>query len=109
MPIVEGPALLQAQLEQAGLWSGWATEVRFHPKRRWRFDLANPSQRLAVEIHGSVWAGGRHTRGKGFTEDRIKVNTATLMGWRVLEFTTEHITQATYALDTIRQAMRETN
>ena len=109
MPIIEGPALLQAQLEQAGLWAGWATEVKFHPKRRWRFDLALPAQQLAVEIHGGVWTSGRHTRGRGFIGDRVKVNTAILMGWRVLEFATEHITKDTYALQTIREAMRDVN
>jgi len=109
MPIIEGPALLQAQLEQAGLWNGWVPELRFHPKRRWRFDLALPSQMLAVEIHGGVWQQGRHTRGRGFIQDRIKINTAVLMGWRVLEFTTEHITKDEYALNTIRQAMKLPN
>lgn len=50
----------------------------------WRFDFAWPDHELAVEIEGGIWAGGRHTRGRGFMEDCRKYNEATLMGWRVL-------------------------
>ena len=59
-------------------------EWRFHPVRRWRFDLAWPSYKLALEVEGGVWTGGRHSRGKGMVADMAKYNTATLMGWRVL-------------------------
>ena len=64
----------------------WVEEYRFHPTRKWRFDFCWPEQRLAVEIEGSVWTNGRHTRGSGFIADTEKYNTATLMGWRVLRF-----------------------
>lgn len=63
-------------------------EYRFAPPRRWRFDLAWPSLRLALEIEGGVWTGGRHVRGKGFERDTEKYNAATLAGWRVLRVTT---------------------
>lgn len=66
-------------------------EFRFHPKRRWRFDRAWPERLIAVEIDGGIWTGGRHTRGTGFTEDCRKLNTAALMGWRVLRFTDDMI------------------
>jgi hypothetical protein len=63
------------------------TEVRFHPTRRWRFDLAWPSMRLAVEVEGGTWAGGRHTRGAGFEADCEKYNEAALAHWTVLRVT----------------------
>jgi len=61
--------------------------------RRWRFDfLLLPSDlKIAIEVEGGVFAGGRHTRGKGFTEDIIKYNEALLMGFSVLRFTTAQI------------------
>ena len=68
-----------------------ATELLFHPKRKWRFDYAWEEQKLALEGHGGIHSGGRHTRGRGFVEDRAKMNEATLLGWTVLEVTPEHI------------------
>jgi len=68
-----------------------ATELLFHPKRKWRFDYAWEEQKLALEVHGGIHPGGRHTRGRGFVEDRAKMNEATLLGWTVLEVTPEHI------------------
>ena len=69
----------------------YRTEYRFHQSRRWRFDAAWPEIKLAIEFHGGVHIGGRHTRGRGFVEDRAKMNEATLLGWTVLEVTPEHI------------------
>ncbi|AXB03219.1 hypothetical protein C1C92_21260 [Aeromonas caviae] len=68
-----------------------ATELLFHPKRKWRFDYAWPTRMIALEVHGGIHSGGRHTRGRGFVEDRAKMNEATLLGWTVLEVTPEHI------------------
>ena len=66
-------------------------EWQFHPKRKWRFDLAWVSQKVAVEVHGGTWTGGRHTRGAGFEKDREKMNEAQLLGWLVLEVTGDQI------------------
>lgn len=59
-------------------------EHRFHAVRRWRFDYAWPEQRVALEVEGGVWTGGRHTRGAGFLGDVEKYNAAVLAGWRVV-------------------------
>ena len=67
------------------------TELLFHPKRKWRFDYAWPTRMIALEVHGGIHSGGRHTRGRGFVEDRTKMNEAALLGWTVLEVTPEHI------------------
>jgi very-short-patch-repair endonuclease len=53
----------------------------------WRFDFAWTDIKIAVEIEGGIWSGGRHTRGKGFEEDCRKYNAATLHGWSVYRFT----------------------
>lgn len=59
-------------------------EHRFHAVRRWRFDYAWPLERVALEVEGGVWTGGRHTRGAGFVADIEKYNCATVEGWRVV-------------------------
>ncbi len=64
-----------------------AREYKFAKPRRWAFDLAWEDRRLALEIDGGTWSGGRHTRGGGFRNDCEKLNTAVLLGWRVLRFT----------------------
>lgn len=62
-------------------------EVRFDHDRRFRFDRAYTAHRLAIELEGGVYSGGRHTRGAGFERDCEKYNLAVLRGWRVLRFT----------------------
>ena len=64
-----------------------AVEHTFHPVRKWRFDLAWTDQRLACEVEGGTWSGGRHTRGVGFERDCEKYAEALLLGWRVLRVT----------------------
>lgn len=61
-------------------------ELRFHDVRRWRFDLAWPDQKLALEVQGGVFLGkkGRHTNGADLIKEWEKLNTAASMGWRML-------------------------
>lgn len=62
------------------------TEYAFmppHAPRRWRFDFAWPEQKVAVEIEGLLFKGGRHQRIKGFLADAEKYEAALLQGWTV--------------------------
>jgi very-short-patch-repair endonuclease len=59
-----------------------AREHQFHPTRKWRFDFAFPSKRLAIEIDGR----GRHQTVAGVRMDCEKQNEAARLGWRVLRF-----------------------
>ena len=70
-------------------------EHRFAPPRRWRFDLAFPDRKLAIEIEGGAFTRGRHTRGAGFVKDMEKYNAAVLLGWRVLRFTPDQVLDGT--------------
>lgn len=67
-------------------------EFRFATPRRWRFDFAWPDQRVALEIEGGAWSGGRHVTGAGFEADCEKYNQAALLGWIVLRVTPRHVT-----------------
>jgi very-short-patch-repair endonuclease len=62
-------------------------EFRFDPNRRWRFDFAWPHYRIAVEVEGGIWMGGRHNRPVGYAKDLEKYNKAAKDGWRVFRFT----------------------
>jgi len=74
--------LLVRQMAREGLPQA-IREHRFHPIRRWQFDLAYPDRFIAFEYEGGIFSGGAHTRGKHFQSDCEKYNTAALMGWRV--------------------------
>ncbi len=61
-------------------------EYKFHPERKWRFDYAIPSLKIAVEFNGGVFmTNGDHNSIKGITRDYDKINTAQGMGWRVIQ------------------------
>ena len=64
-------------------------EYRFHPVRKWRFDYAIIELKIAVEVDGAVWVGGRHINPAGYIKDMEKLNTAASMGWLVLRITTD--------------------
>lgn len=73
-------------------------EYRFHPPRRWRIDYAWPEHKLAVEIEGGGWIGGRHNRPVGFVKDMEKYNALTMDGYRLLRFTPQMVSTG-YAYD----------
>lgn len=81
--------LLEKHMQELNI--PWRKEYRFCAERKWRLDYWLDQHNLAIEIEGSVYANGRHTRGKGFEADCEKYNTATLMGFRVLRFSTGQI------------------
>ncbi len=66
------------------------------PDRKWRFDYCWPDlpgiyPGVAWEIDGGAFTQGRHTRGKGFSEDIVKLNEAALRGWLVIRSTTAQV------------------
>ena len=79
-------------------------EYRIIPGKRSRADFAWPEHKLAVEIEGGTWSGGRHVRGAGYANDCRKYNLAVLHGWRVLRFTSEMVRDGE-ALDMLEQVM----
>lgn len=78
-------------------------EHRLCKDRRWRLDFLIAGI-LAVEVDGAIWTGGRHSRGAGITSDAEKLNQATLMGYKPLRFTPDHV-KSGYALRTIEAAL----
>lgn len=79
------------QLRAVGLKDGWVCQHKFHPAREWRFDFAWPDMKLAIEVEGGTFSGGRHVRGKGYEADCEKYNTAAAMGWTLFRFTSRMV------------------
>jgi very-short-patch-repair endonuclease len=92
--------LLLADLKMAGLPAP-ELEYRFC-ERKWRFDLAWKGPKIAVEIEGGIWINGRHNRGSGFEKDMEKYNTAQLLGWTVLRYSTGQVRDGLYMADLTR-------
>lgn len=67
-------------------------EVRFHPKRMWRFDYANREAMVAIEVEGGIYGNGRHTRAGGYKADVEKYNAAALLGWTLFRLATGMMT-----------------
>jgi len=97
----KGEECLAAALEQSPI-EGWdlVREYQFHPTRRWRFDFAFPSQKLAVEVDGKY-----HRTYGGQRNDCEKLNQATLLGWRVLRFPTNEWRKAHQWVALIRECL----
>ncbi|WP_310560377.1 hypothetical protein [Flavobacterium sp.] len=66
------------------------TELQFSDGRRFRFDWAIPSLRIAIEYEGVFSKKSRHTTVNGFSEDCVKYNLAVCSGWRVLRYTAKN-------------------
>ena len=83
----------------------------FHPHRKWRFDYAwvlfienRDPIRVALEVDGAIWRGGRHTSGAGFKKDMEKFNAAALLGWRILRCTPEDLLK-TKTAEMVKEAL----
>lgn len=68
-------------------FEGLEVEYRFHPTRRWRFDVACPKKSIAIEYEGLIACKSRHLTLAGYSGDCEKYNAAQSLGWRVYRFT----------------------
>ena len=68
----------------------YVCEHQFHKVRKFKFDIAIPALKLAIEYEGIFKPQGgksRHTTGAGYSKDCEKYNLATVQGWKVLRYT----------------------
>ncbi|WP_179022044.1 hypothetical protein [Winogradskyella forsetii] len=74
-------------LHREGLIEKAVEELEFHPDRKFRFDWALPSLKVAIEYEGLFSKKSGHTTVGGYTKDCEKYNSAQLLGWTVLRYT----------------------
>ena len=99
---------LELQFER--LWSFYhedcalEPELVFYPGRKWRLDFAHPGAKVGVEIHGAIFAQGRHNRGKGMQADAEKFNHAAMDGWAIFTLAGKEMISREW-IDRIRQTI----
>ena len=71
------------------------------PPRKFRFDYAWISERIALEVQGGTWINGRHSRGGA---DHEKMNLAQVMGWDVYQCTPQELKKGTI-IPTLKRAI----
>ena len=84
-PCKNGYSKIYEQLLGGEWWAEWP----FHPTRKWRFDYACPELKIAIEVDGGIFTGGRHSGGVGQLKDFEKGNAACSLGWYVFHTTPE--------------------
>lgn len=84
-PTVDNPAIIHQALQICGIKS--VREFKFLKERDFRFDVAIPEFKIAIEYEGGIFSHGRHVRGKGYAKDCVKYNLAVINGWKVLRYT----------------------
>jgi len=66
-------------------------EIKFHPRRKWRFDFCHIDTKTAIEVEGGTRSGGRHVKHEGYKADAEKYNEAQYWGWTVYRLTYDMI------------------
>jgi len=97
-PLKNSVTMILSQLVGAECWA----ELPFHSSRKWRFDYAFPAYKVAIEVDGGVYTGGRHSGGKGQVNDMEKLNAAAVLGWRVLRYTPDQFASLGRVSDDVR-------
>lgn len=98
-----GQELFWQQCRAAGLPAP-RFEYRFDDTRKWRFDICFPESRVAVEVQGGLFSGGRHVRGAALLREYEKLNAAAIAGWCVLLVTPTQVEDGE-CLELVRAAL----
>lgn len=71
------------------------------PVRKFRFDWAIESLKIAIEYEGLNSDKSVHTTMDGYTSNTDKYNRATALGWRVIRFTLKNYETVTTVLNNV--------
>lgn len=85
-------------------------EYLFHPERKWRFDFAIPSMKIAIEYEGifnggNLWGKTGHSTIDGIMRDIEKHNEALFLGWRIIRVHARSYLETTRYLDKLKAAI----
>lgn len=73
-------------------------EYQFMQERKFRFDIAIPERKIAIEYEGLETSKNKksgHTTKVGYSKDCEKYNYAVCYGWKLIRFTALNYTEAT--------------
>lgn len=91
--LTQAQTLLGIHLGELGL--NVIYEHAFAEGRSWRLDLFLPEARIGIECNGGKWASANHSGGHrrmaAIDDENLKVNTAQMMGIRVLQFANDFV------------------
>ena len=76
-------------------------EYRFDSERRFKFDIAIPTHRVAIEIDGGVFIKSGHSGGKNAEAAMARGNLACMLGWMVLHYTPKMAMNATKVVEEV--------
>ena len=82
--------LILKKFQEQGLIESYVTELVFCNARKFRFDWAITSLKIAIEYEGIISTKSRHTTISGYSKDIEKYNLAITIGWRVLRYTAKN-------------------
>jgi len=66
-------------------------QYRFNSARQFKADFAIPEYHILIEYEGGTWTNGGHVRGKIYSSNCEKYNSAACLGWTVLRYTSDMI------------------
>lgn len=85
--------LMRLHLNLHGLGHLFVDQYRIEETgRQWRYDFADPVNKVCIEIQGGIWGGkSAHNSGVGISRDHEKSNAAQYFGFRVFSFSEKPI------------------
>jgi len=96
-------------LKRNGHIDDFVAEHRFHDVRRFRFDWAVVSLKIAIEYEGIFSKKSRHTTVSGYSKDIEKYNLALTHGWKVLRYTAKNYMNLKNDLDKLLNINKDKN
>lgn len=81
--------ILYADMRSRGIFP--EREQKLIPGDRHRTDFVIRECMLAIEVEGQTWRKGGHTSPYGYLKDVYKYNKITLLGWKLLRFTSDMV------------------
>jgi very-short-patch-repair endonuclease len=104
-PLSEGEEALARHMTEYNI--PFSRQFKICDERNWTSDFYINCEPLPILIEvegGTAFGLSRHSKGDGYENDCRKYNTAILLGFRLLRFTTKQV-KSGHAIDIIRGAL----
>jgi hypothetical protein len=88
---IEKPGIDKIKDALTGAGIKFQSEKKFCKDRRFKFDIAFPKKKIAIEYEGIFSNKSRHTTMGGYAKDCEKYNLAAQLGWKVFRYTSKSL------------------